>query len=73
MKNHFGSAFPSDFLQNVLIETLNISHLVLCSFWEKRWYLSGEKKTEGKQNSAAIMISVDAKGTVFLLKLKLQK
>ena len=30
------------------------------------------KKTEEKQNSAGIMISVDGKGTVFLLKLRLQ-
>ena len=31
-----------------------------------------EKKTEEKQNSATIMISVDGKGTVFPVKLKLQ-
>ena len=30
------------------------------------------KKTEEKQNSATIMISVDGKGTVFPVKLKLQ-
>ena len=30
------------------------------------------KKTEEKQNSANIMISVDGKGTVFPVKLKLQ-
>ena len=30
------------------------------------------KKTEEKQNSAVIMISVDWKGTVFPVKLKLQ-
>ena len=31
-----------------------------------------EKKTDKKQNSATIMISVDEKGTVFLVKLKSQ-
>ena len=30
------------------------------------------KKAEEKQNSATIMISVDGKGTVFPMKLKLQ-
>ena len=30
------------------------------------------KKSEGKQNRATIMISVDSKGTVFPVKLKLQ-
>ena len=30
------------------------------------------KKTEKKQNSATIMISVDWKGTVFLVEVKLQ-
>ena len=30
------------------------------------------KKTGEKQNSATIMISVDRKGTVFLVKMKLQ-
>ena len=30
------------------------------------------KKSEGKQNRATLMISVDDKGTVFPLKLKLQ-
>ena len=41
----------------------------------EKWYLSGKKKkkkTEEKQNSATIMISVDGKGTVFLVKLKLK-
>ena len=31
---------------------------------KRRWYLSEEKKTEQKQNSATIMISVDWKGAV---------
>ena len=31
------------------------------------------KKTEEKQKSASIMISVDGKGTVFPVKLKLQE
>ena len=30
------------------------------------------KKTEEKQNRATIMISVDGKGTIFAVKLKLQ-
>ena len=34
--------------------------------------LLNEKKTEKNQNSAIIMISVDGKGTVFPVKLKLQ-
>ena len=37
-----------------------------------KWHLSEKKKTEQKQKSATIMISVDAKGTVFSVKLKLQ-
>ena len=36
-----------------------------------RWYIS-EEKTEEKQNSFTIMISVDGKGTVFAGKLKLE-
>ena len=32
----------------------------------------GGKKTDEKQNSATIMISVDGKGAVFPVKLKLQ-
>ena len=40
---------------------------------KRRWYLSEGKKTEEKQNSAVIMISVDWKGTVFPVKLKLQE
>ena len=53
---------------------------------ETRWYLSEtkskkqtnkpkkktKKKTEKKPNSATIIISVDDKGTVFPVKLKLQ-
>ena len=31
------------------------------------------KKIEGKQNIATIMISVDGKGTIFPVKLKLQE
>ena len=38
---------------------------------DQRWYLSEEKKTEEKENSATIMISVYEKGTVFPIKLKL--
>ena len=40
---------------------------------KRKWYLSTwKKKTEEKQNSATMMISVDEKGAVFLVKLKLQ-
>ena len=39
---------------------------------KRRWQPSTEKKTEEKQNSADIMISVDGKKTVFPVKLKLQ-
>ena len=39
---------------------------------KRRWCHSEEKKTEEKQNSATIIISVDWKGTVFPVKLKLQ-
>ena len=39
---------------------------------KRRWYHSEGKKTEEKQNSATIIISVDWKGTVFPVKLKLQ-
>ena len=40
---------------------------------KRKWYLSNwKKKTEEKQNSATMMISVDEKGTAFLVKLKLQ-
>ena len=38
---------------------------------ERRWYISKEK-TEEKQKSVTIMISVDGKGTVCLVKLKLE-
>ena len=38
---------------------------------KRKWHLS-EEKTEEKQNSATTMISVDGKGTVFSMKLKLQ-
>ena len=38
---------------------------------KRKWHLSGEKAEE-KQNSAATMISVDGKGTVFPMKLTLQ-
>ena len=38
---------------------------------KRKWHLS-EEKTEEKQNSATTMISVDGKGTVFPMKLKLQ-
>ena len=40
---------------------------------KKIWYLSKEKIAEEKQNSATIMVSVDGEGTVFLVKLKLQR
>ena len=39
---------------------------------KKRRYLS-EEKSEEKQNSATIMISVDGKETVFSVKLKLKE
>ena len=41
---------------------------------KKKWYLSDEKKNrkKNKKNRATIMISVDGKGTVFPVKLKLQ-
>ena len=39
---------------------------------KKRRYLS-EEKSEEKQNSAIIMISVDGKETVFSVKLKLKE
>ena len=32
---------------------------------KRRWHLSQKKKTEEKQSSADIIISVDGKGTVF--------
>ena len=32
MKNHLGSIFRSHFLQNILIETSNLSYFVLCNF-----------------------------------------
>ena len=73
MKNHFESAFPSDFLQNVLIETLNISHFVLCSICEKRWYLSGEKKNRRKTKQCCHNDICRCKRDSFLVKLKLQK
>ena len=38
---------------------------------KRRWYL--RKKTEEKQNSATIMISVDQKGKVFQIELKLKR
>ena len=41
-------------------------------FYQKRLYLSEEKKPEKKQNSTTIMISVGGKGTVFPVKMKLQ-
>ena len=44
---------------------------------KRKWYLSNwkkkkKKKQREKQNSATMMISVDEKGAVFLVKLKLQ-
>ena len=39
---------------------------------KRKWYLS-EKKTEDKQNSAAMIIPVDGIQTVFPVKLKLQR
>ena len=38
---------------------------------KRRGYISGEK-TEEKQNSVTIMMSVDEKGTVFPVRLKLE-
>ena len=40
---------------------------------KKIWYLSKEKIAEEKQNSATIMVSVDGEGTVFPVKIKLQR
>ena len=40
---------------------------------KRKWYLFEKKKTEEKQNSATIIISVDGKVTVFPMKLKLQR
>ena len=45
--------------------------LVLQFFEKMVWYLSEEKAR--KKNYATIMISVDGKGTVFVMKLKLQR
>ena len=39
---------------------------------KKENYIFLRKKAEEKQNSATTMISVDGKGTVFSMKLKLQ-
>ena len=39
---------------------------------KKKMIPFGGKKTDEKQNSATIMISVDGKGAVFPVKLKLQ-
>ena len=52
----------------------NFGFTILFKKWakEKKDDIFLRKKTEEKQNSAAIMISVDRKGTVFLLKLRLQ-
>ena len=52
----------------------NFGFTILFKKWEKEKKddIFLRKKTEEKQNSAAIMISVDRKGTVFLLKLRLQ-
>ena len=47
---------------------------MLLKEWEKekrRRYIS-EEKTEEKQNSVTIMMSIDAKGTVFPVRLKLE-
>ena len=45
-----------------------------CKKWaqEKKWYIPFWEKKEQNLNSATIMISVDGKGTVFPVKLKLQ-
>ena len=62
-------------MSNLLNGILHSDFTILLKKWaieKRRWYLSKKKKTEEKQNSATIMISVDGKGTVFPVKLKLQ-
>ena len=60
----------SDLLNGVLHFVLTM----LLKEWEKekRRRCISEKKTEEKQNSVTIMMSIDAKGTVFPVRLKLE-
>ena len=59
-------------LSNLLNGILHFGFTVLLKNWQKkirRWYFL-KKKTEKKQNSATIIISIDGKWTVFPVKLK---
>ena len=61
-------------LSNLLNGILHFGFTVLLKNWQKkirRWYFL-KKKTEKKQNSATIIISIDGKWTAFPVKLKLQ-
>ena len=57
----------------MVINTLNLQFYFKSAKEKRRRYLSEEKKTEEKQNSATVMISVDKKRDSFRVKLKLLK
>ena len=62
-------------MSNLLNSVSHFGFTILLKKWEKgktRRCLS-EEKTEEKQNLASKMISVEWKGTIFVVKLKLQK
>ena len=62
----------------ILVYIANITFKQFTKWWIydfiKKWANKEQydKKAEGNQNSASIIVSVDGKGTVFLVKLKLQ-
>ena len=56
-----------------MIYTLNLQFYFKSAKEKRRRYPSEEKRTEEKQNSATVMISVDKKGIVFRVKLNLLK
>ena len=61
-------------LSNLLNGVLHFGFRMLLKQWakkERRWHISKEK-TDEKVNGATMMISVDRKGTVFPVKLKLE-
>ena len=57
----------------MVIYTLNLQFYFKSAKEKRRRYLSEETKPEEKQNSATVMISVDKRGIVFRVKLKLLK
>ena len=58
-------------LRNLLNSVLHFSFTTLLKKWTKDDIPFWGKNIEEKQNSATTMISVDEKGTVFPMKLKL--